>query len=212
MGKVPVLDATAVYDEESADVTLFAVNRDQHEPLALNVDIRSLPNLTIGEHVTLSDDDPEATNTADHPDPRHPDPPTRREGHRRHGHRRTTRVVVEHDPATDRLTERGPEIVHQVLQGLRVLGRGSILFVNGGSGAPPEPEGGSHHAGRANTYDAERHLRVLEKAGLILRSPSTTDSGYPDTVALDASRLVTVVYDETRTAVIALRYAVTDVD
>jgi alpha-L-arabinofuranosidase len=68
MGEVPVVDATAVYDEESGDVTLFAVNRDQHEPVALDVDVRSLPKLTIGEHVTLSDDDPEATNTADHPD------------------------------------------------------------------------------------------------------------------------------------------------
>ena len=42
--------------------------------------------------------------------------------------------------------------------------------------------------------------------------PSTTDSGYPGTVALGASRLVTVVYDEIRNAVIAVRYAVTDVD
>jgi NAD(P)-dependent dehydrogenase (short-subunit alcohol dehydrogenase family) len=29
--------------------------------------------------------------------------------------------------------------VHQVLQGMRFLGRGSILFVNGGSGARPNP-------------------------------------------------------------------------
>jgi alpha-N-arabinofuranosidase len=57
-----------VYDEESGDVTLFAVNRDQHEQVALDVDVRSLPKLAIGEHVTLSDDDPEATNTADQPD------------------------------------------------------------------------------------------------------------------------------------------------
>jgi hypothetical protein len=42
--------------------------------------------------------------------------------------------------------------------------------------------------------------------------PSTTDSGYPGTVALGADRLVTLVYDETRAAVIALRYTVSDVD
>jgi alpha-L-arabinofuranosidase len=68
MGEVPVVDATAVHDEESGAVTLFAVNRDQHEPVALAVDVRSLPNLVVGEHVTLTDDDPEATNTVDHPD------------------------------------------------------------------------------------------------------------------------------------------------
>jgi alpha-N-arabinofuranosidase len=68
MGEVPVVDATAVHDESTGAVTLFAVNRDQHEPVALDVDVRSLPTLAVGEHVALSDDDPEATNTADRPD------------------------------------------------------------------------------------------------------------------------------------------------
>ncbi|PRX46182.1 alpha-N-arabinofuranosidase [Prauserella shujinwangii] len=68
MGEVPVMDATAVHDEETGTVTLFAVNRDQHQPLALSVDVRSLPNLEIGEHRALFDDDPDATNTADRPD------------------------------------------------------------------------------------------------------------------------------------------------
>jgi alpha-N-arabinofuranosidase len=68
LGEVPVADATAVHDEESGAVTLFAVNRDQHEPLALDVDLRSLPGLAIGEHVAVCDDDPEAVNTADRPD------------------------------------------------------------------------------------------------------------------------------------------------
>jgi alpha-N-arabinofuranosidase len=67
LGEVPVVDATAVHDEESGVVTLFAVNRDQHEPLALDVDARSMPNLAVGEHVTVSDDNPDATNTADLP-------------------------------------------------------------------------------------------------------------------------------------------------
>ncbi len=30
--------------------------------------------------------------------------------------------------------------VHQVLQGMRFLGRGTVLFVNGGSGARPNPD------------------------------------------------------------------------
>jgi len=68
MGEVPVVDATAVHDEESGAVTLFAVNRDQHEPVALDVDVRSLPNLVVGEHTSLSDEDPDATNTVDQPD------------------------------------------------------------------------------------------------------------------------------------------------
>jgi alpha-L-arabinofuranosidase len=68
MGEVPVVDATAVHDEESGAVTVFAVNRDQHEPLALDIDVRALPNLAIGEHVALFDEDPEATNTVGRPD------------------------------------------------------------------------------------------------------------------------------------------------
>ena len=67
-GEVPVLDATAVYDEEAGAVTLFAVNRDQHEPLVLDVDLRSLPRLAAAGHVALFDADPEATNTAANPD------------------------------------------------------------------------------------------------------------------------------------------------
>ncbi|HEX6359338.1 alpha-N-arabinofuranosidase [Actinophytocola sp.] len=68
MGEVPVVDATAVHDEETGAVTVFAVNRDQHEPLALDVDVRSWANLTVGEHVALFDDDPQATNTVGQPD------------------------------------------------------------------------------------------------------------------------------------------------
>jgi alpha-L-arabinofuranosidase len=68
MGEVPVADATAVWDEEAGAITVFAVNRDQTEPVALDIDVRSLPSPVVGEHVTLSDEDPEATNTVDHPD------------------------------------------------------------------------------------------------------------------------------------------------
>ncbi len=45
-----------------------------------------------------------------------------------------------------------------------------------------------------------------------LYAASTADTGYPGTVALGADRLVTLVYDESRAAVIALRYAVTEFD
>jgi alpha-N-arabinofuranosidase len=51
---VPLLDATAVLDEESGTMALFAVNRDQHQPMALEVDLRSLPGLDAGEPAAVS--------------------------------------------------------------------------------------------------------------------------------------------------------------
>ena len=68
LGEVPVADATAVYDEESGSVTLFAVNRDQRESVVLDVDLRAFPRLAVGEHVAVYDDDPDAYNSADQPD------------------------------------------------------------------------------------------------------------------------------------------------
>jgi len=44
-----------------------------------------------------------------------------------------------------------------------------------------------------------------------LYAATTYDTGYPSTVAVNATQFVTVVYDEARLAVIALRYFVTDV-
>jgi alpha-L-arabinofuranosidase len=67
-GEVPILDVTAVRDEESGAVTLFAVNRDQREELTLDVDLRACAGLVSGEHVAVSDADPDAVNTADAPD------------------------------------------------------------------------------------------------------------------------------------------------
>jgi alpha-N-arabinofuranosidase len=68
LGEVPVIDATAVLDDESGAVTLFAVNRSQTEPVALQVDLRSRPDLVSGDHVGLFDSDPDATNSAERPD------------------------------------------------------------------------------------------------------------------------------------------------
>jgi alpha-L-arabinofuranosidase len=63
MGEVPLVAATAIHDEESGSVTVFAVNRHQSEPLALAIDVRSLPSLAAGEHISQLEDDPDATNT-----------------------------------------------------------------------------------------------------------------------------------------------------
>jgi alpha-N-arabinofuranosidase len=66
-GEVPLLDATAVWDEASGGVTLFAVNRHQTEPLTLDVDVRSLPALAVAEHTCIADDDPDAINDMANP-------------------------------------------------------------------------------------------------------------------------------------------------
>ncbi|HYO31669.1 MAG TPA: alpha-N-arabinofuranosidase [Nocardioidaceae bacterium] len=66
-GDTPVLDAAATQNERG-EVTLFAVNRDQQEPLALSVDLRALSELVVGEHTAVYDADPDATNTSSQPD------------------------------------------------------------------------------------------------------------------------------------------------
>ena len=67
-GDVPALDAVATHDPDSGDLTVFAVNRDQHQAAELTVDLRAfdLP-LEPAEAWTLADDDRHATNTADEP-------------------------------------------------------------------------------------------------------------------------------------------------
>jgi alpha-N-arabinofuranosidase len=67
-GPVPKADAVAVLSDSADDVTLFAVNRDQHEPLPVVVDLRSLPALRVAHHTYLGDDEPSAANTQDAPD------------------------------------------------------------------------------------------------------------------------------------------------
>ena len=49
-------------------LTVFAVNRDQDEPMAVDLDLRGLPALAPGEHTTLAGDDPDAVNDAAAPD------------------------------------------------------------------------------------------------------------------------------------------------
>jgi alpha-L-arabinofuranosidase len=76
VGEVPLLDAVAVHDEQTGDLTVFAVNRDQREPITVYLDLRGLPGIGAGEHTTLAGDDPDAVNDAEHPDrlaPRHLD-------------------------------------------------------------------------------------------------------------------------------------------
>ena len=65
-GSVPLLDAVAVRSESG--VTIFAVNRSQTESMAVDVDVRSIPELSGAEHTALSDDDPDAINSLGEPE------------------------------------------------------------------------------------------------------------------------------------------------
>lgn len=67
-GEVPVLDAVATWDAEAEEAAVFAVNRSQHGPLVLDVDVRALPVTAVREALTLADDDRAARNTAEQPD------------------------------------------------------------------------------------------------------------------------------------------------
>jgi alpha-N-arabinofuranosidase len=66
-GEVPLLDAVAVLSD-AGEVSLFAVNRSQTAPMALDVDLRAWPGYQVVEHVALADDDHDAVNTASEPD------------------------------------------------------------------------------------------------------------------------------------------------
>jgi alpha-N-arabinofuranosidase len=66
-GDVPILDATAVLNEEKEELTIFAVNRDQEGPLDLQVDVRSFDEYMILQHLVLEHEDLKARNTADNP-------------------------------------------------------------------------------------------------------------------------------------------------
>jgi alpha-N-arabinofuranosidase len=67
-GDAPVVDATATLDDETGAVTVFAVNRDQQDPVSLSVDVRALPELVVGEHTAVYDEDPDAVNTSVEPE------------------------------------------------------------------------------------------------------------------------------------------------
>jgi alpha-N-arabinofuranosidase len=67
-GTVPKADAVAVLSDSSDELTVFTVNRDQHEPLPVTIDVRSLPELRLAHHIYIGDDEPSAVNTQEAPD------------------------------------------------------------------------------------------------------------------------------------------------
>jgi alpha-L-arabinofuranosidase len=67
-GTVPVLDMTALYDDDSGALAVFAVNRSEQD-LELTADVRGMPSLEPVEHLGLSaGGDPRAANTVDNPE------------------------------------------------------------------------------------------------------------------------------------------------
>ncbi|MGP4022543.1 arabinosylfuranosidase ArfA [Actinomadura sp. 3N407] len=68
-GEVPVVDAIATHDAETGEVVIFAVNRDQADPVELTVDLRLFnEDLKLADACTLTDGDLSATNTLEEPD------------------------------------------------------------------------------------------------------------------------------------------------
>ncbi|MBP1913432.1 alpha-N-arabinofuranosidase [Lederbergia galactosidilytica] len=61
---VPVLDTTAVYNEEEEELTIFAVNRDLEDRLQLDCDIRNFAGYKIVEHIVLENEELKQVNTA----------------------------------------------------------------------------------------------------------------------------------------------------
>ena len=64
---VPFLDASAVM-QDNGGVTLFVVNRDLHDDIALSCDLRAFGPLRVSEHILLHNDDVKAINTEERPD------------------------------------------------------------------------------------------------------------------------------------------------
>jgi len=67
-GPVPLLEAVATLSEEEESLTIFAVNRDGAEPLALEGDLRGMGDWRVVEHIVLDHEDGKAANTAEQPD------------------------------------------------------------------------------------------------------------------------------------------------
>jgi alpha-N-arabinofuranosidase len=67
-GDVPVLNATAVLDEDAEELVIFAVNRSIEEPLPLTVELHGFEHATVVEVQTVTSDDPRATNGPGTPD------------------------------------------------------------------------------------------------------------------------------------------------
>ena len=67
-GEAPIVHAVATHDEERGEVTVFAVNRREFEPVELSVAHQGFSRYRVVEHLELADDDIRAANTDAEPD------------------------------------------------------------------------------------------------------------------------------------------------
>ncbi len=65
---VSLLDSVSVIDEETGELTVFAVNRDQEDSLDLACQLTDFADYDVIEHIVMENDDVKATNTEDNPD------------------------------------------------------------------------------------------------------------------------------------------------
>lgn len=64
-GMVDDIVSVAVYNEESEEISIFAVNRNLNEDLVLDLDIRSFEGYKMQEHIILENDNLKARNSAE---------------------------------------------------------------------------------------------------------------------------------------------------
>ena len=58
------VESVSVYNEEKGEVTIFAVNRNLHENIELQCDVRSFGNIKMAEHIQMEGYDLKAVNAA----------------------------------------------------------------------------------------------------------------------------------------------------
>jgi alpha-N-arabinofuranosidase len=67
-GTVPVVDAVAAWNDDSASGAVYLVNRSQEEPTEVTIDLTALGDTVVVTAQTLSDPDLDAANTLSDPD------------------------------------------------------------------------------------------------------------------------------------------------
>jgi alpha-L-arabinofuranosidase len=67
-GTVPLVDAVATVDDDNGAVAVFLAHRSQNAATTVSIDVGSLGPVRLAESITLTDDDPDATNTLEHQD------------------------------------------------------------------------------------------------------------------------------------------------
>jgi alpha-N-arabinofuranosidase len=65
-GTVPAVDGVVTHDQDH--VTVLAVNRTRDKAVRVRVDLSAFGDVVVTEAVSIHDDDPSASNTAEEPD------------------------------------------------------------------------------------------------------------------------------------------------